>query len=71
MNSDSVKDSICPNCGKLLGTSQLVQLNRTLDLLIDSKGIHQDKRTPLIEKVVEEIERVSRQLLPENSTTKV
>lgn len=72
----SLSDQVCPTCGKLLATSQLAQLNATLEQLVNAKGIHCDMKTPMIQKIVAEIERVSQHIskcegivhFPENTT---
>lgn len=59
---DVVKESICPTCGMPLGTSHLVQLNLTLNQLLEAEGIHVDKIGRLVEAVTEEIIEVSKQI---------
>lgn len=67
-------DQICPTCGRLLATSQLAQLNVTLQLLIDGK--FSGPKRDMIDGVVKEIGRVSQHIskcegivhFPENTT---
>lgn len=62
------KELICPTCGKLLATTQLQQLNHTLALLLEDyrggRATDKDQFMEMIQKVSDEIGRVSRELVP-------
>jgi hypothetical protein len=56
------EQSVCPTCGKLLETSHLVQLNRTLELLLSAEGVNCATVEALMGVIVVQIELVSRTL---------
>lgn len=56
------EQSVCPTCGKLLETSHLVQLNRTLELLFNVEGLHVACIEEMTRKIVAQIELVSSNL---------
>lgn len=60
MNIDIIKESICPTCGMLLGTSHLVQLNITLRQLLEAEGIPVATIGTLVEAVTNQILLVSK-----------
>jgi len=60
MKVPAASQSVCPTCGTMLPTAHLVQLNCTLQLLLDANKEHVSINLPAeIKAVVEEIIRVS------------